>query len=72
MSGKNDHVELAYQIARDLGEPKNTLQDLVEFLKSAPADELSIYSLLLAKDVLFDIPFTPVIESVYKYSKGFE
>ncbi|XP_055308325.1 esterase B1-like [Sitodiplosis mosellana] len=62
MSEKNDHVELAYKIAKDFGEPKDTYDELVNFLMSAPADKLSEYSLLVVPNILFEIAFTPVIE----------
>lgn len=63
MSGSNDHLEFAYKIARDMGEPKNTFQDLVEFLKSIPAEKFNEYSLLTVHDILMEISFSPIIES---------
>ena len=63
ISEHNDHLELAHKIAADFGEPKKTYENLVAFLKSAPADKLSEYSTVTSPNILFDIPFTPVIES---------
>lgn len=65
MSEHNDHLELAHKIAADLGEPKKTHEELVAFLKSVPADKLSVYNFEMPSHVLFDIPFTPVVESEF-------
>ncbi|XP_055303123.1 carboxylic ester hydrolase-like [Sitodiplosis mosellana] len=62
MSEHNDHVELAYKIARDLGEPKSTHDELIAFLKSAPAEKLDQYSTVAVPNVLVEIVFTPLIE----------
>lgn len=67
MSEENDHLELAHKIARDLGEPKNSFEELVAFLKSTPADKLSEYSTIVGSNILFEIPFTPVIESKFPF-----
>lgn len=66
MSENNNHVEIAYQIARDLEQPKNTYQELVDFLKLVPSDIFNDYSALAdAPTVLFNILLTPVIEREY-------
>lgn len=65
MTEKNDHIELAHQIARDFGEPKNTNEELMKFLKSASAEKLSEYSVIVVPNILLEISFTPVIESEY-------
>ena len=63
MSENSDHVELAYKIARDLAAPQDNIAGLIAFLKSAPARNLTQYSTVSAPDILFEIEFTPVIES---------
>lgn len=63
MTENNDHVELAYKIARDLGAPKDNIPDLIAFLKSAPARNITQYSTVRATDILFEVAFTPVMES---------
>lgn len=68
MSVENDHLELAHKIATELGEPKNTYDELVGFLKAAPADKLSAYSTVLGSTTLFEVPFAPVIESESRFS----
>lgn len=68
MSETNDHLELAHEIASDFGEPKKTDEELVEFLKSAPADKLSEYGTVVVSSILFKFPFGPVIESESLFS----
>ena len=63
MSEHNDHVELAYKIAADFGEPKETIDELVEFLKSVPAEKLCEYNNIAPMQLLFPLSSTPVIES---------
>lgn len=62
MSEHNDHVELAYQIAENLGQPKKNIEELINFLKSLPAEKFNEFSQITARGILFEIPFTPVIE----------
>lgn len=67
-SEQNNHLELAYRIANELGEPKENLDDLIKFLTSASAKELSKYSTCDLSDNIFNIPTGPVVES--KVSSG--
>ncbi|XP_055310975.1 juvenile hormone esterase-like [Sitodiplosis mosellana] len=62
MSDNNDHVELAYQMARELDEPKDTIEELVAFLKSAPPNKLSQNINIAETKLRLPLPFTPVIE----------
>lgn len=57
------HLELAHRIASDLGEPKENLDELIKFLTSASAKDLSENSTIEVTDNVFTIPFSPVIES---------
>lgn len=59
----NDHLELAYKIAKDLGQPKESLDELTAFLQTAPADKLTVFSTIDTVDNIFTIPFGPVVES---------
>lgn len=63
LSESADHLELAYKIANDLGEPKTTYEELVEFFKFAPAEKLIEYSTAVKYSPLLQIVFNPVIES---------
>lgn len=59
-----DQLELAYNISKDiLGEPKENIDELITFLKSAPADKLVVYSTDDILDNIFTIPFAPITES---------
>ncbi|XP_031638986.1 esterase 6-like [Contarinia nasturtii] len=62
MSEHNDHLDIAHKIAGDLDEPKNSYEDLLAFLKSAPADKISEYSKILLPNAVAVIQFTPVVE----------
>lgn len=68
MSVENDHLKVAHKIATDFGEPNKTYEELVAFLKTAPADKLSKSSTSIVSTGLFDILFAPVIESEYRFS----
>lgn len=58
-----DHSERAHKIANDLGQPKESLDELIAFLQTAPADKLTAYSTIDTVDNLFTIPFGPMVES---------
>lgn len=61
---QNDHVKHSYEIAEKLGKPQQTDDDLVEFLKSIPAESLNQFSTIVVPDaVQFSIVFRPTIES---------
>lgn len=63
MSKKNDHLDLAYKIAEDLGEPQQSLSGLIKLLTSVSAKELSKYSTVNSTRGRLEIDFAPVIES---------
>lgn len=65
MSEENDHLELAYQIAKDLGEPQNSFNGLVNLLRSTPAQKLNPFSGLNQTYGRLEITFLPVVESAY-------
>lgn len=63
-SEKNDHTDLVYEIANDLGKPKHSFVDLVEFLKTVPAEDIIDYGTIyprLRRTTRFML--SPVIES---------
>jgi len=39
-SKQNDHTDYAYKMAAELGQPKQSYNELVEFLKTVPADKI--------------------------------
>lgn len=63
MTENNNHLKLAHKIAEDFGESKSTTEELIAFLKSAPANKLCEYNNILPAQVLLPLPFTPVVES---------
>lgn len=65
MSDEKDHVSIANYMAENMETPKNSLDDLISFLKTAPAEKLSEHF----HDVILDnfrIKFAPIIESECK------
>lgn len=65
-SEKNDHTDLAYKIANDLGKPKHSFEDLVVFLKTVPAEDIIGYGTIyprLRRTTRFML--SPVIESAW-------
>lgn len=67
MTENNDHLEIAHKIASDLDSLKKSQEELVAFLKSAPADKLSEYSTVIAPKAISLVAFTPVVESEFLY-----
>lgn len=62
-SDEKDHVALANHIAEELGKPTNSLDDLIDFLKTIPAEKLAQYIFLDASLETNQFKFAPVIES---------
>lgn len=64
-ANQNDHLPFAYKIAQDLGKPQDSLQGLIEFFKSVPADAIVKYgdpsSLFTRTPVT---TWAPIIESL--------
>lgn len=59
-----DHVNNAYEIAEKLGNPQNSYDELVTFLKTTPAEALNQFSTTVAPNaVQISIVFGPTIES---------
>lgn len=66
----DDHLKRAFDIANELGEPKETKDELIAFLKSVPAEKLGKLATMSAvNDVLFEIPLAPIIERRLKSFK---
>lgn len=64
----DNHVKRAFDIAKELGEPKETKEELIAFLKSVPADKLGKFATMhTVENTLFEIPFAPIIESKSKF-----
>lgn len=64
MYKENDHLALAYKIAKDIGKPINSLEELIEVLKVAPANKLSEYSVTTGfLRRTFTTEFAPLVES---------
>lgn len=61
-----NHLEHAHNIAKELGEPKKSDDELVEFFKKVPADKIRNYGKLnLLSQSLLAIPIAPIVESTY-------
>lgn len=63
LSKQENHLDLAFKLAKDLNQTANSYDQLVDFLKLVPADEFHLFGLFFGKkDDVFDITFAPVIE----------
>lgn len=63
---EEDHLKLAHNIAEELGEPKESNEELVEFFKTVSAEKIRDYARLeLLGQSLFSISFAPIVESTY-------
>lgn len=61
---EHDHVQNAFEIAEKLGEPQNSYDELISFLKTTSADSLNPFSTTVAPNaVQISIVFGPTIES---------
>lgn len=65
LNKKSDHLDVAYEIAEDLDlEAKDTVDELIEVLKSAAADDIVSYGRLDGLMVrTFELEVGPIIES---------
>lgn len=64
----DNHLKRAFDIATELGEPKETKEELIAFLQSVPADELGKFVPSQTKESsLFDLPMAPIVESKRKF-----
>lgn len=60
---KSDHLPMAYKIAVDMGEPKQSLGDLIDFLKKIPSETFQKYQSSWVFDIrTFTAELAPVIE----------
>lgn len=62
--GDNDHLAMAYKIAEELGDPKHSFKELVEFLKAVQVDKIAKYSGLndFSRRTCQTV-FSPIVES---------
>lgn len=66
MNNKNDHLSIAYELAADFGHGNCTFNELIQFLKSIPAEKIaSIGGKLSTWFPVMDFELAPVIESIY-------
>lgn len=68
LSEEYDTSQRAFQIAEELGEPKKTIDELVDFLQTVSAVKLKQYAVAyfhMKNDVLTTFTYEPVIESVH-------
>lgn len=59
----DNHLDLAFQIAKELNETIDSYDELVAFLKTAPANELHRFSFVPSDNDVTAIRVGPVIES---------
>lgn len=62
LSDKDNYLPTAYKIANDLGEPKKSFEELVEFLKSVPAARFAEFDVSEEGRIL-NPKFRPIVES---------
>lgn len=72
LSQDKHHLDVAYQIAKDFGEAKNSYDDLVTFFKSVPADKLNKYSTVIELNLMYKIQFGPIVEGKWAESKSWK
>lgn len=66
ISNDKSHISNAYQMAEDLGEPKNNLDELIEFLQSVPSEKIVRYgSSMVGFHRTLNFKYAPVIERTY-------
>lgn len=67
-SEKNDHLDIAYQLAKDMGKPTTQFNELVEILNSETPANLIKYSLnpMTKLDRTIKLLLCPVIERKIK------
>lgn len=59
---EKNNLELAHQIARNLGQPQNSTAHLAEFLQTVEVKKLKSYSTLSWLQGTIAVKFAPVIE----------
>ncbi|XP_031621275.1 acetylcholinesterase 1-like [Contarinia nasturtii] len=62
LSNEKNHISVANHIAEELGNTTNSMDELIDFLKSAPADKLASYIYLDDFIAINRFKFAPVIE----------
>lgn len=61
--GKKDHLKNVFNIAKKLGKPQKSYDELVKFLKATPADVFNQFSVLVPEDpVKLKLAFGPIVE----------
>lgn len=63
MSIEENHVEFAYNMAEELNKTINSFDELVNFLKEVPIENIHWFMLTRENHDVFQIKFAPVIES---------
>lgn len=64
-----DHLKSAFEMAKQLGKPQESYEDLVTFLKTAPADSFNPFCVLSFKNTVeIYTPFGPLLESMTSIS----
>lgn len=67
---ENKIITLAYKIAEDLGGPKESPQDLIEFFKTVPSEKIVVYAIEKTSHRTISKDFAPIIESEF-FSSSF-
>lgn len=65
MSKENDHLVSLCNITEKIGEPKQTYEELVAFLKSISIERIKELFPKLELDQVLEFYWTPVIESMF-------
>lgn len=66
LSDENNHTALAHKIAAESGEPKSSIEELIEFFKTIPAEKIKYTGMHESTYYrTMNVKFSPVIESLY-------
>lgn len=65
MSIEPNHLNLAYYMAEQINETKNSFDELVDFLKVVPIENLHWFMFTDHDDDIFEIKLAPVVESKF-------
>lgn len=66
---ENYIISSAYNIAKELDEPKNSVQELIDFFKTVPAKDIVYYCLTPSDHKVSIKRFVPIIESLFLNTK---
>lgn len=60
---ENNHLKLMFEIAKEMGEPKQTYEELVDFIKTISGEKISKRFPSYDRDHTVKLIWAPVVES---------